>query len=235
MKAFFKIFLLLLVIFPLWLTIAALAEEAPALDVWQQKINQELLKLENRKVQVAELMRMDEELHPSFLTEKFEVDLSKLQRGSISRLSLKFKNETGELTKVVAFTAKMSVQERVPVFTRPLSRGSQVAEGDLVMAWVDQSLVPKDVSTLDAAMKRRLKNAVNTGDVAHESDFEQETLVGKGDRVRILVNSNGIRLTAIGVAKESGIRGQTIRVVNIDSKKEILAVIRDPKNVEVNL
>jgi flagella basal body P-ring formation protein FlgA len=62
-----------------------------------------------------------------------------------------------------------------------------------------------------------------------------ETLptVQKGDVVLMLVESAVLKVSTIGEALESGRRGETIRIRNIASNREVRAIVVDRKTVKV--
>jgi flagella basal body P-ring formation protein FlgA len=57
--------------------------------------------------------------------------------------------------------------------------------------------------------------------------------VRNGDVVLILVDSPLLKITAMGEALEQGVHGETIRVRNVTSSREIRAVVVDQKTVRV--
>jgi len=52
--------------------------------------------------------------------------------------------------------------------------------------------------------------------------------------VLIIAESEGLKVTALGKAKEKGRRGEMIRVLNIDSRKSIYARVLDSSRVKVD-
>jgi len=50
----------------------------------------------------------------------------------------------------------------------------------------------------------------------------------------MIAESDGLKITALGEVRERGRRGERIRVVNLDSKREIYARVLDSKTVKVD-
>jgi len=62
---------------------------------------------------------------------------------------------------------------------------------------------------------------------------ELPPMVKRNDRVSIVAESESLRITAVGEVKESGSRGERVKVVNLNSNKEIFARVLDSKTVRV--
>jgi flagellar basal body P-ring formation protein FlgA len=62
-----------------------------------------------------------------------------------------------------------------------------------------------------------------------------EILIQPRQRVEMQVNSGGLKVTAAGEAQQAGKLGQTILVLNVDSKKSVPARVTGPGTVEVDL
>ncbi|TDT71565.1 flagella basal body P-ring formation protein FlgA [Hypnocyclicus thermotrophus] len=63
------------------------------------------------------------------------------------------------------------------------------------------------------------KNDFYKNHILSNSDFEIKKLIKKGERVKIKVNYNGIKIEDVAIAMEDGIEGQTIEVKNLRSNK----------------
>jgi flagella basal body P-ring formation protein FlgA len=59
-------------------------------------------------------------------------------------------------------------------------------------------------------------------------------VVRKGDVVQVLAESAQLKITTQGVAQENGGVGQKIQVMNVASKKNVLARIIDAQTVKVD-
>ena len=58
-------------------------------------------------------------------------------------------------------------------------------------------------------------------------------MIQRGDRVEILARRGSLVLTAVGEARQDGQGGETIRVMNSDSRREILCQVQAPGQVSV--
>jgi flagella basal body P-ring formation protein FlgA len=59
-------------------------------------------------------------------------------------------------------------------------------------------------------------------------------LVKRGDIVKIVANAGTMTITATGMVKQQGCKGEMVRVVNTDSNRIITARVTGPGAVEVD-
>jgi hypothetical protein len=60
-------------------------------------------------------------------------------------------------------------------------------------------------------------------------------VVRVGERVTMVVRSGGLSVTAVGEAQQPGAVGQTVRVLNVDSRKVVTGRVSGPGTVDVSL
>lgn len=123
----------------------------------------------------------------------------------------------------------VSITERVVVATRALARGHVVAPGDLALVERDRASAPADaVRDPGAVVGLRARRAIGGDGVLRSSDFESVPVVERGDRVTIVLQHGPLLIQTLGKAQETGAAGEWIRVVNLDSKRELSGRI-DPE------
>jgi flagella basal body P-ring formation protein FlgA len=239
MAKLIKITLLLLAVFPLWVTIVAFAEEDSRVEKWRSAINQYLLDNaeEKRRLQVTEILATNEfaGLSDELLESQVKVDISKVNSRGISQIGLRYFDEEGRLVSHTYLKVKLFVQYSVPVAARDLARGVMLGYGDFEIKWIDAKMLRKGVAQPAQILGRQMRTFVPTGKVLYRTAVKTETLVNKGDRVSIHVRARGISISSFGVAQQNGSEGETIKIMSLDSKKEIYAVVTGPKTAEVKL
>ncbi len=235
MKLGVKIALLMLVLFPIWLTIVAFAGEDEANNFWKDKFNSQLLQYKNKRVQISDLNLKKDEIPESLADTAFDIDLSGIRDQGISPLSIKFFDKQGRLIKLVKVHAKLFIQEEVAVAVRVLSPGEIVSASDFAFEWRDSSTFRGILAAKDDIAGRPVRATIQTNEIIQDSKLQRNVLVNRGDRVRISVVSDGILISSLGIAQEPGTRGQTIRIINSESRKEIYATVTDSRSVELKL
>ena len=67
----------------------------------------------------------------------------------------------------------------------------------------------------------RAKRSLRKHQIFRASQVEGVPLVERGDRVQIVLQAGALRISAAGKAQEAGALGDWIRVLNMDSKREL--------------
>lgn len=124
---------------------------------------------------------------------------------------------------------------RVPavVAARDLPRGHVLAEEDLSESHVSYAQAKGALTAIPQVVGQTLKVTVRLGAPIRDRDLVQTSMVKKGETVTIIAQGGGLKITALGLSRQDGALGQTINVVNQDSKKTIAARVIGPGMVEV--
>ena len=141
----------------------------------------------------------------------------------------------GALERKVWVTANFEKWGEVVVTKRPLGRRHPVTDNDVELQQMDLAGLPSNVITrLEDVLGKRTRRTIDSHVALRTDHVELPPLVRRGDVVVIVAESDGLRITARGVAKERGQRGGTVRVVNLDSNKGIYARVTDANTVTVD-
>jgi flagella basal body P-ring formation protein FlgA len=119
------------------------------------------------------------------------------------------------------------------VVTRDLPRGHVLSEVDLSESQVSYMQAKGALTEVGQALGQTLKIALRAGAPVRDRDLIRTSMVKKGEVVTIVAQSGGLKITALGQARQDGALGQTINVLNQDSKKTISAKVIGPSMVEV--
>lgn len=110
----------------------------------------------------------------------------------------------------------------VVVPSRDLRRGEILAADDLRIADQNVERTPDDaIDQIEDAIGLRMKRSVRAGRVLRRTQVEGVPIVERGDRVLLVLRSGLIEVQAVGRSREAGVAGDWIRVVNLDSKREL--------------
>jgi len=237
MKGFLKIILLLAAMFPVWLTIVAMGEPKSSIDLWRDTLNSKLLEKNSsdKKIQILEIGQLNDQFKDAFMNESFELSFPVLTARGVSKMELRFTDAEGRLKRLLSAPVKLSIQEQVYAVTKDLPKQTVVQASDLKEMWVESNQLTDRPLSRDQLVGRTLRGMVRAGSPVYSSQIEQPTLVKMGDRVRIIVTGNGISVTGTGIAKEAGSLGQTIRIMNPDSKRDVFGTVVSERRVEVKL
>lgn len=124
---------------------------------------------------------------------------------------------------------------RAIVAARRLERGHIIQPGDLKEAQVNVKDIPNGALTeLEGAPGMAVRRRLDAGRVVLARDLEETPVVQRGDTVTIVAERGPIRVTAPGKVKRDGLLGETVPVLNLSSKKMIVATVVNPNTVRVN-
>jgi flagella basal body P-ring formation protein FlgA len=100
---------------------------------------------------------------------------------------------------------------------------------------VDVSGLPADyIADPEAVLGKRTRRLLDANTVLRPDLVESQPIVKRGDRVRIIVESVGMRITAVGEVKQNGCLGERIPVANLDTNKVIQARVVDTQTVKID-
>ena len=131
--------------------------------------------------------------------------------------------------------ATISVMADVVTVARPLGKHQHVALEDLTIQRRDRSELAADtVSRVEDALGFRTTRMIYPDTVLRSSMLALPPLVRRGDLVKIVADAGPMTITATGVVKQQGSKGEMVRVMNTSSRRIILARVTGPGAVEVD-
>lgn len=141
----------------------------------------------------------------------------------------------GDYEKIIRTQVKLKAFRKVVVARHPIGRLRPITMADLALKKVDIGRLPPDPLTdLNTAVGKRTRSNVMVGSVLRTDAIELPPVVKRGDMVLIVAQSSGLRITAIGEVRSSGRAGDRVKVVNVDSRKAVLARVVDEGTVAVD-
>ena len=120
----------------------------------------------------------------------------------------------------------------VPAASTPLNRGDALVPDKISFARVNLAYLkgkPWDGRTFGL----RLTKAVGQGQPLLMQDLEEAPAVAKGARLELVFQGRSVQLSTPAVALADGKIGQSIPVQNVQSGRQVLAVVRDSQTVVV--
>jgi flagella basal body P-ring formation protein FlgA len=119
---------------------------------------------------------------------------------------------------------------------RPVAKDEVITADTLRVKQMSLSQMPRQVvSRPEDVIGKRAKRPLQANTTLHTYEVEELPLVQKGDMVLIIVESSLVKISATGEALEKGQRGDTIRVRNTSSSREVRAQVIDKKTVRISL
>lgn len=135
---------------------------------------------------------------------------------------------SGKEIKKVRFNARVDVYADVLVASRYLKKNQAIHPEDFQWAKKNIALLPQDILTEEKELLgKRTNQSINAQEALRMYMVEIPPLVQKGDRVVLVVENEQFKITTLGEVKESGRKGERIKLVNLGSKKEVYGRVVD--------
>jgi flagella basal body P-ring formation protein FlgA len=122
---------------------------------------------------------------------------------------------------------------QVLVFQRDVQRGHVITSGDV--SWEDAvpgRLIRNGADM--AAIGMEIRRPIKAGQPVLSNDLKAPSIIRKGEQVKIVYVSAGVRLTVDGVAQNEAAKGEPVRVLNNYSKRTIDAIAEASGEARVN-
>ncbi|NQT20642.1 MAG: flagellar basal body P-ring formation protein FlgA [Planctomycetes bacterium] len=146
---------------------------------------------------------------------------------------------TGKAADRPLFRTTVSFQVRVfetiIVARRGIYRGETFTEDNVVERRLDvTTLSPGNLySRVSGVIGNKAKRSIRTGMPITRKMVVVPPIINRGDLVQIIFKTKFLSLAAKGKARESGAPGQVIRVINIDSGREVTGQVTPTGQVSV--
>lgn len=141
----------------------------------------------------------------------------------------------GEPVRKTWVNATLSVMTDVVTVIKPLGKHQHINPADLKVERRDLADLPSDtVRHMEDASGSRATQMIYPGTVLQLSMIALPPLVKRGDVVKIVANTGPLTITATGMVKQQGCKGDLVRVMNTDSSRIITARVTGPGSVVVD-
>lgn len=141
----------------------------------------------------------------------------------------------GKVTKQFQVNARVDVMREVVITNRSLERHDVITPEDVRLEKMNLAELQGNVITdPDEVIGKRTKRTLEVNIPLRLNFLEVTPLVKRGDMVTIVAESDALKITTKGFVKEDGCQGEMVRVINVNSRKELFAKVRDARTVEVD-
>lgn len=121
----------------------------------------------------------------------------------------------------------------VVVVTANLQRGETLSANNAVLQQQDISKIKQPIFNPEDIYGKKLKRSVRLGQPLELKQVDFPPTISRGERVEIHAQRGALVLTTAGEARQDGLTDETIRVMNLSSKREILCRVLAPGLVSV--
>ena len=145
-------------------------------------------------------------------------------------------SDDAQVLKRGVVTARVNASRVVWVAARRLRKGETLRASDLSQKRLDATAVPRGTTAdLRRLTGLELRRSVSEGTPVRTSWVAAPALVERGQLVRLIVVRSGLRIEGRGRAVSDGAAGDRIRVVNTDSRREVVGRVARDGSIHVGL
>ncbi|HZD25757.1 MAG TPA: flagellar basal body P-ring formation chaperone FlgA [Alphaproteobacteria bacterium] len=124
----------------------------------------------------------------------------------------------------------------LPVPVRTIPRGATIGAKDVEPREIRFSGAPNNVVSDDAQLVgMAARRVLRAGQPVRANELTAPIMVAKGSLVTLALHAPGIALSSTARALEDGARGDSIRLMNVRSKRTVEGTVVSPELVEVQL
>ncbi|AMM40562.1 flagellar basal body P-ring formation protein FlgA [Candidatus Desulfofervidus auxilii] len=152
----------------------------------------------------------------------------------LGRVSLAIRFKSGGKSELVRVIGEVKVFKKV-IYAKHFIRKHQVIKKeDIKLLKRDISHLPQNIITeIKEVIGKKATHSIYPGRIITKNFLESVSTVKRGDVVTVIVESDTLKITTKGIAKEKGQPGDVIKVINIDTKKVIYAKVANNSMVKV--
>ncbi len=138
------------------------------------------------------------------------------------------------IVETATINAQVRWYQEALVTTRNVPRGEALTSDMFtIMRREINSLNDPFISLIDEIDGMEATRTISQGKTLSYSMIKPEEVIKRGDHVTIRFSSGSIQITATGEARQSGSRGESIKVRNLLTNKIITAEVQDEQLVKV--
>lgn len=152
--------------------------------------------------------------------------------GKIFRAKIVINLENSKQTTEIS--GKIQPYSILPTVRTNMAAGQIITESDIILKKTPQEGWRRRQATpLADLIGKEVKRGLHAGQTVDESDVRTHVMVAKGKVVTLSFTKGGIMLSAQGKALENGGLGDTVRVMNTQSKTVVQGTVTGPESVVI--
>lgn len=115
----------------------------------------------------------------------------------------------------------VEVERKLPVVVQRLRRGNKISKIDLEYRWISMLQNQKKlVADIKSLVGKTLKRTLLSGQPIPKSYISRDYVIEAGDQVRIIIQRKGIEVQVAGEARESGAKGDRIKIYSSETRRK---------------
>ena len=150
-------------------------------------------------------------------------------------VTLEISNDVNSSRTRLRFTGVVIEMLEAAILTRNVDRGDVLKGSDVIIERRPKAEVGGDAAARDNAVGMQMRRGLRAGQPLKLADLAKPDLVQREEDVTLIYDSAGIYLTIRGKAAESGTEGDTVNVLNLQSKRTVSGVVIGRRQVAITI
>jgi len=150
-------------------------------------------------------------------------------------VTFEISNDVNSARTRLRFTGVAIEMLDAAVLTRNVDRGDVLKASDVIIERRPKAEVGVDAATRGHAVGMQMRRSLRAGQPLRVTDVGKPDLVQKDDNVTLIYEAAGIYLTARGKAVDNGTEGDTVTVLNLQSKRTITGTVVGRDQVAISI
>ena len=141
----------------------------------------------------------------------------------------------GNFKKSVRLNSRVLVSQEVVKTIRAVRKGEMISNDNIQLETVKTERPWKNaIQSIDHALGYAAGRNLPIGKILTPKFLKKPALANRGEKILILAEKGGMKITVPGILKEDGYEDGMVQVLNIESKKIIYGRLVDANTVKVN-
>mgnify|MGYP001564656822 FL=1 len=141
----------------------------------------------------------------------------------------------GIFQKRIGINSRVMVSQKVVKTSRQIKRGEIFTRNNIHLETIKtERILGNTIQNIEDALGNEAVNYLPNGRSLLQRSMKKPALGSKGEKIMILAEKNGMKITTPGILKEDGYENAMVQVLNIESKKMIYGRLVDANTVKVS-
>lgn len=148
-------------------------------------------------------------------------------------ITFEIPNDVTYTATKLRFTGVAMETVEAAVLTRAVERNDILKSSDIAVERRPKAEVGNDIASRERSIGMQVRKQMRAGQAIKAADLGKPDMVSRDQSVTLIYEAPGLYLTGRGKAIDSGTEGDTVSVVNLQSKRTVQGVVTGPGQVSI--
>lgn len=148
-------------------------------------------------------------------------------------ITFEIPNDVTYTATKLRFTGVAVETVEAAVLTRAVERNDILKSSDVIVERRPKAEVGNDIASRERSVGMQARKQMRAGQALKAADLGKPDMVSRDQGVTLIYEAPGLYLTGRGKAVDSGTEGDTVNVVNLQSKRTVQGIVTGPGQVSI--